>query len=196
MRSTPLFSEGPVAEGGAQKPVRQGYVDQMLRGLLLTFMAPEVARRYSWHSFRIGLACALRAAGAPDSVILALCRWKSAASLRCYARMSSADSASWLDAAGEQRLASDQAASVPGVVAGLQGWDAVRGVEMPGVLLPHVYELLGAVEAAPGETAGQLLARAQHVPEIDGDSLVDAMGRAGFTEPVGDDHDELTHDNV
>ena len=35
MRSTPLFSEGPVVEGGAQKPVRQGYTDKMLRGLLL-----------------------------------------------------------------------------------------------------------------------------------------------------------------
>ena len=83
-----------MVEGGAQKPVRQGYADKMLRGLLLTSMSPEVARRYSWHSFRIGLACALRAAGAPDSVILALCRWKSAAPLRCCARMSSADSAS------------------------------------------------------------------------------------------------------
>ena len=182
MRTTPLFSEGPVAEGGPQRPTRHGRMEKVLRGLLLALMAPDVARRYSWHSFRIGLACALRAAGASDSVILALVRWRSPASLQIYARLSSADSAAWLDAAADQRLASVQAASLPGVAAGALGWEAA----VPGVLLPHVYELLGQVETAPGETAEQLLARVAHIPEMDADQLVTDMGRMRFTEPVED----------
>ena len=96
-------------------------MDAMLRALLLTFMDAVTARRYSWHSFRIALACALLAAGASESVILALCRWRSPFSLRIYARMSSVDSAAWLDAAAAQRLGSIQAATVPGAAAGAQG---------------------------------------------------------------------------
>ena len=101
MRTTPLFSNGPVADGGAQRPTRHGRMEKGFLGLLLTFMAFDVARRSSWNSLRTGLACALRAAGASDAVILALVRWKSTASLRIYARLSSAISAPWLGAAAD-----------------------------------------------------------------------------------------------
>ena len=99
MRATPLFSMGPAAPGGGQKPLRLAFMDKVLRCLLLTFLSAERADLYSWRSFRIGLACALLAAGAPESIILALCRWKSAASLRSYTRLNRDDSAAWLDAA-------------------------------------------------------------------------------------------------
>ena len=71
---------------------------------------------------------------------------------------------------------------MPGVGAGALGWEAA----VPGVLLPHVYELLGQVETAPGETAEQLLARVAHIPEMDADQLVTDMGRTRFTGPVED----------
>ena len=73
-RSTPLFSMTPSFE-----PMRQLFLRKTLRALLLLFLSPDQADWYSWHSFRVGLACAVLAAGAPDSIILALCRWRSTA---------------------------------------------------------------------------------------------------------------------
>ena len=69
------------------------------------------------------------------------------------------------------------------------------GAAAPAVLLPHVYELLGQLETAPGGTAEQLLARVPQMPEMDGGQLVADMGRMRFAEPVGDaDDDELIAD--
>ena len=38
--------------------------------------------KYSWHSFRVALACSLLASGASHAEIQALCRWQSEASLQ------------------------------------------------------------------------------------------------------------------
>ena len=71
----------------------------------------------------------------------------------------------------------------------MQGWAAA----VTGVVLPHVYELLGDVVDGPGEggTAEQLLARVPQLPEIDGHGLVAGMGRVAFEdqdlELYGDD---------
>ena len=81
------------AYGGPQRPTRHGRMENVFRGLQLTFMARDVARRYTWHSYGIGFACALRAAGASDSFILALARRRPPASLHIYARFSSTDPA-------------------------------------------------------------------------------------------------------
>lgn len=80
-RITPLFTIG------SNRPFYASFVDTALRNSLLTFMAPAKAKDYSAHSFRIGLACALRAAGHDDATIQALCRWRSAASARLYGRL-------------------------------------------------------------------------------------------------------------
>ena len=41
----------------------------------------------SWHSFRIFLACALKAANVSDTDIQVMLRWKSIASLHAYVRL-------------------------------------------------------------------------------------------------------------
>ena len=59
------------------------------------------------------------------------------------------------------------------------------------MLLPHVYELLGQLEMAPGEMAERLLARVLQMPEMDGDQLVADMGRIAVGEA---DENELIAD--
>jgi hypothetical protein len=54
------------------------------------------AATHSWHSFRIYLACALRAVDCDDSRIKAMVRWVSDQSLRIYARDSRHEYGRWL----------------------------------------------------------------------------------------------------
>jgi hypothetical protein len=53
----------------------------------LKHLVPEDCKRYSWHSFRIQLACALLASGASNAAIMHICRWQDEESLKTYARM-------------------------------------------------------------------------------------------------------------
>lgn len=55
--------------------------------LLCLFLPDEIAKLYTWHSFRISLACALLAAGSTNAQIQAVLRWQTEESLRVYARM-------------------------------------------------------------------------------------------------------------
>ena len=71
------------------------------------------------------------AAGAPDSIILALCRWHSTASLRIYARLNREVYGQWLDNADGQSLSSVQGANLPQLLGPcqlqtLQLWMLVR----------------------------------------------------------------------
>ena len=66
-------------------PFSGNFIDSFLRSALRTFLSEERVRRFSPHSFRIYLACALRAAGCEDTVIQAMCRWQSIKSLHTYA---------------------------------------------------------------------------------------------------------------
>jgi hypothetical protein len=184
MRSTPLFSFGPGA-GAAARPLRHHCMDAVLKALLRTFLDESSAQRYSWHSFRVGLACSLLAAGASEAVILALCRWRSPASLRIYARLNSSTSAAWLDLAGLQQLNSVQAPSLPQLSLERTGPDSV-----PGALLQHVYDMLDRIEAEPGgPTAAEL--RELTPPEIDNDRWVGEMEAFSFAnqDEVADDID-------
>ena len=142
--------------------MKHNVIDAVLRALLRTFM----------DSFRIGLACALLAAGASESVILALCRWRSPESLRVYARFNRTTSAAWLDAAAEQAINSVQAPNLPPLAAlGPNG--------VPGALLPHVYDILDQVERDDnGPTAAELLAL--HPPEIDAHLWVNGLNGLNF----------------
>jgi hypothetical protein len=108
MKATPLFSANPSFE-----PMRHHDLDDSLKVLLRDAFGSVLARNYSWHSFRIGLACALLAAGAPESTILALCRWRSPSSLRIYARFSFDEYASWLEAAEAQHVQAIQGPNLP-----------------------------------------------------------------------------------
>jgi integrase len=68
---------------------------------------------HSWHSFRIFLAVALKAAGADDARIKAMVRWVSDASLKIYARDSRKNYAEWLDKAACADVGSVHVASMP-----------------------------------------------------------------------------------
>ena len=74
---------------------------------------PAVRRHRSWHAFRVRLACLLRICGASDSLILALLRWKSPASLLVYARRNPTELAKWLDATLTVDVASVRGANLP-----------------------------------------------------------------------------------
>ena len=91
--TTPLFAD------------RQGLLlshsrlDSILHALLLKCFDSSVADTHSWHSFRIGLACALHAAGADDATIQLACRWLSPESLRLYRRLGTSEVIAWVDSA-------------------------------------------------------------------------------------------------
>ena len=85
-RTTPLFRS---TEG---VPLTHSQLDKMLAQALQyvaetqpTLLKPEHLSRYSWHSFRRGLASALRKLKLPDAIIQAYCRWASPRSLEAYA---------------------------------------------------------------------------------------------------------------
>ena len=61
----------------AGSPMRHSTADSALRGLLVAAFPSEDPSRWSWHSFRIGCACALLAAGASMPLIQAIARWRS-----------------------------------------------------------------------------------------------------------------------
>ena len=76
-------------------------------------MSKSEASRYSWHSFRIGLACALLAKGARPELTQALCRWKSPESLVIYARLNAEAYGDWVLSALSARISSVQTANLP-----------------------------------------------------------------------------------
>ena len=67
--------------------------------LLTWVFGKERAKKHSVHSFRIYLACALRAAGASRELIMEMLRWSSDDALKLYARINSAEDADWRDRA-------------------------------------------------------------------------------------------------
>ena len=88
---TPLFGPEPGVE------FTHHQLDQALK-LLLTRGAgvPEAElENYSVHSFRIFVACALLAAGAPRWLIKRMLRWRGDDSLEIYARVNDSEWADW-----------------------------------------------------------------------------------------------------
>ena len=92
-RGRPLFA----TVGG--EPFTYGFLDAALRDVLTHVFGAAAASVYSWHSFRIGLACALHAAGCDDAMIQLMVRWLNPASLRLYRRVGAAEQVSWGDRA-------------------------------------------------------------------------------------------------
>ena len=78
-RKTPLFLDNQA------RPITGSEADKWILKALEVIQSPV---KYSWHSFRVALACSLLASGATHAEIQALCRWQSEDSLRIYARMS------------------------------------------------------------------------------------------------------------
>lgn len=113
LRSSPLFT---YSLGG--EALGYNFLRKVLKKLLLAVFPPAVASLFTWHSFRSGLACALRAARAPDWVIRALLRWRFKSSIPGYGRLSFEAAASWLDQAAVQNERTLTAGSLPGLALG------------------------------------------------------------------------------
>jgi hypothetical protein len=68
-------------------PLEASHMDDALRDAFIALrVAPEQSRKHSWHSYRIRLACKLRAAKKDDHTIQACVRWRSTKALDIYAR--------------------------------------------------------------------------------------------------------------
>jgi hypothetical protein len=89
---SPLF----FSNSHAFSPITHSTVDRLLGHLLGLHLPANIASNYSFHSFRIGFACALLAAGCPYDMIQALVRWSSAESVKIYARLNPSDYSSWV----------------------------------------------------------------------------------------------------
>ena len=141
----------------------------VLAVLLSTFMSETMRTLYSWHSFRIGLACALLTVNAPCWVIMALCRWRSEESLAVYARLNRTASADWLDKSGVAEINSVQTPNVARLEA---------GSFPPAMLDPSVYAFL---EKAEGVSLGISPARMRTLtaatPDIDDDEFMAEMAQ-------------------
>jgi hypothetical protein len=109
-RSTPMFVDH---EG---RPWRKGRLAYFFNLLLLLIMSAAEARKYTVHSFRIYLACALLAAGASKEMIKKMCRWASDEALNVYARDNADCIAAWIDAARTVGVTSVRTTSLPTAV--------------------------------------------------------------------------------
>lgn len=107
--TTPLFAD----EHGL--PFTHSVMDTLLHQMLVYCFGEQVASCYSWHSLRIGLATALKAAKCDDNVIQMVCRWTNPESLRAYARHGQSLHIDWVDRAEKAIIDAIQSASVPKV---------------------------------------------------------------------------------
>ena len=90
---TALFSD----EDG--QPFSYSVLHAEIRHVLTAVLGARAASAYSWHSFRIGLACALHAADCPDPVIQLICRWSCPESLQVYRQMGIDKNVFWTEKA-------------------------------------------------------------------------------------------------
>jgi integrase len=107
--STPLF----FSDARTFAPITHSMVDTYLHHLIRHNVPAADVNNYSFHSFRIGFACALLAAGCPYDMIQALARWRSAESVKIYARLNPSDYANWVSKALTQVTTSHTTARLP-----------------------------------------------------------------------------------
>tara|TARA_B110000046_G_scaffold146920_1_gene154417 strand:+ start:164 stop:1759 length:1596 start_codon:yes stop_codon:yes gene_type:complete len=105
--SMPLFAD----ECGL--PFTHSVMDTLLHHMLVHCFGAAAAKVYSWHSMRIGLATALKAAKVPDDVIQMICRWTNPDSLRAYARHGQSLHIDCVDRAEAAIIDTVQSSSVP-----------------------------------------------------------------------------------
>ena len=110
-RTTPLFCDA------REQPYTHAVLDALLKFVLTYLYGAAAASLYSWHSFRVGLATALHAAGVPDAMIQLICRWMCPESLHIYRRVGTAEHTVNLQAASRASIDVLQSANVPRVTA-------------------------------------------------------------------------------
>jgi hypothetical protein len=158
LRRTPLFT---YSKGGGA--LGYSFLKKVLKALLLKLLTPKDAALFTWHSFRSGLACALRAAKAPDWALLALLRWRSKSSIPGYGRLSFEAASSWLDQASAQNEKKLSAASLPGL--------ACSTLVVPNSLPVSAYDYLERAQALNIQQT-ELQAFHDGLPQYDDDTFM------------------------
>ena len=110
-RTTPLFAD----QHG--QPYTHAVLDSLLKLVLTHVYGAAAASLFTWHSFRVGLATALHAAGVPDAMIQLVCRWMCPESLHIYRRIGTSEHSANLTAASKAKVDVLQAANAPRVTA-------------------------------------------------------------------------------
>ena len=189
LRVTPLLSCNSV-----YSPLRHHHLDDTLELLLVTFLSEDERTRYSWHSFRIGLACALLALGASDATIMALVRWRSTAALRVYCRFEPHAYAAFIDAATQLDSHSLQGPNLPALPTQKLPF---AQPPVPGALPRELYQLL-AKALSPGQSEPDqmiIASLASQLPEIDADSWVLEFSKMDMHRDPGEPQEELSDED-
>jgi hypothetical protein len=122
---------------------------------------------------------------------MALCRWRSVASLRIYARINPDDYTRFIDDASTLNLSSIQG---PNLVALPRQHPAASSVlPVPGSLPSHIYDLVDTALGAnsPSLSPDRLLQLASELPELDADNFVAAFNRVDLDrDPAADGSDD------
>ena len=137
----PLFAD---VDG---RPFTHGVMDTLLNHMLVHCFGQGAAAKYSWHSMRVGLATALKAANAPDDVIQMICRWMNPESLRAYARHGQSLHVNCVDQAEHALIDTIQSANVPRVC-NTEGNAALHLAYAP-TISARAQAVLDAMDAAP-----------------------------------------------
>jgi hypothetical protein len=103
------------------QPYTHAKLDPILRHVLTHLFGTAVASIFSWHSYRVGLATMLHAAGVPDAVIMLMCRWMCEQSLHVYRRLGASEHERHFQRGTRAAVDSIQTANVVSVV-GDQGY--------------------------------------------------------------------------
>lgn len=134
----PLFAD----EHG--QPYTHAVLDRLLDHMLTLCFGAKIASCYSWHSLRIGLATALKAANVDNDIIQMICRWTNPESLRAYARHGQSLHISCVDQAERAVIDAIQAANVP-IVCNTEGAVAMH-LEYAQPVSPRVRAVLDAAD--------------------------------------------------
>ena len=108
-----LDLKGPVFTTDANVPLTESSMRDLLFHMLCSFLPAELAKLYTWHSFRIYLACALLAADVAPKTIQMLLRWQTEESLAVYARMGQEAYHKYLEMASRAVVSSVQTKNLP-----------------------------------------------------------------------------------
>ena len=117
------------------RPYTYSVLNRQLYLLVRALFGENIAKDLSWHSVRIGLACALHAAGCPDPLIQLICRWTCPNSLRLYRRIGISEHVHWTTRAQDVSFEATQTANLPTLdnelrSAELMGYDMDRALHV------------------------------------------------------------------
>ena len=127
-------------------PFTKHEIDSALKDALACIGLKGAKQTYTWHSYRVTLACLLDAAKCPPDLTKKMLRWISDESLRTYVRPNDGFITFWLDKIVDTRVSNTQARDLPHVEeARQQHIEAfVRDLEILAMYDPIVHEDDGA----------------------------------------------------